>query len=140
MDPTLIAALIGVGVGIASGVFGYWFVTFQMQPVLNYKEIRSKILIDIIYYLHIYNTEKERYELPQDEEKERQMAFRRLSGRLKAAIELLPKWYADHLARKHFDPSNAVNELIAYSDTRDIEELIPLGKTIRGNLGLPKFK
>ena len=51
MDEKLIVVLIG----IVSGAIGYWITTFWMKPILQYRELKSKILIDLIFYAQVVN-------------------------------------------------------------------------------------
>ena len=44
-------------VGIASGAIGYWFTTFWMKPILQYRELRSRILADLIFYAQVDNAD-----------------------------------------------------------------------------------
>ena len=53
MDDKLLAVLIGVITGAA----GYWFTTFWMKPILQYRELRSKVLIDLVFYAQVINAD-----------------------------------------------------------------------------------
>jgi hypothetical protein len=49
MDEKLLAVVLG----IASGAAGYWITTFWMKPILQYREQRTKIFADFIYYAQV---------------------------------------------------------------------------------------
>ena len=97
MDVGLLSAIIG----IIAGAFGYWFTTFNMQPILRFRNIRNQILMDFIYYAQVINAEglndrmKALYE-------ERILANRRSSAQLSAAIQELPSWYLLNLSLVFF--------------------------------------
>lgn len=85
MDVGLLSAIIGV----LAGAFGYWFTTFNMQPILRFRNIRSQILMEFIYYAQVINADN----LNDDMKKlykERVLANRRSSAQLSAVIQELP--------------------------------------------------
>ena len=49
--------LISVFVGIVAGAVGYWVTTFWMKPILRYRELRSKVLSDLIYFAQVINAD-----------------------------------------------------------------------------------
>jgi hypothetical protein len=51
--------LVAVLFGIVSGAVGYWFTTFWMKPILQYRELRSSIFADMIFYAQVTNAHKE---------------------------------------------------------------------------------
>lgn len=116
MDEKLIAVL----VGIASGTIGYWFTTFWMKPVLQYRELRSKVLIDLIFYAQVVNTEglNERMQKLYDERIE---SNRRRSAELTACLLELPYWYKLWLRIRGCAPEKAAQELIGFSNTTEYE-------------------
>ena len=116
MDEKLFAVLIGV----VTGTVGYWFTTFWMKPVLQYRELRSKVLIDLIFYAQVINADglnermKELYE-------ERVVSNRRLSAALTACLLDLPFWYKWWLRSRGHMPALAATELIGFSNTTEYE-------------------
>jgi hypothetical protein len=41
-------------IGLLTGIFGFYVSKFWMQPILLYREIKSKILGRIIYFADVY--------------------------------------------------------------------------------------
>ena len=95
MDVSLWAALIGV----TAGAIGYWFTIFIMQPILRFKNIRNKILMDFIYYAQVRNADGLNDEM-QALYRERVLENRKSSANLSAAILDLPFWYLGYFKCK----------------------------------------
>jgi len=133
MDIGLLSALIG----LVAGAFGYWFTTFNMQPILRFRDIRNQVLMDFIYYAQVINAEGLNEEM-QSLHRERILANRRTSSQLTAAIQDLPKWYLVYLKHKGYRPDEAARHLIGYSNTTEYEQAHKVGAAIRRQLGLPK--
>lgn len=132
MDSGLWAALIGVLAGAA----GYWIVTFTMQPIIRYRDVRAKILIDFTFYAQVVNADG----LDEDMQllfRERVLENRKSSARLQASVEELPLWYLWYLHRRGCRPAEAATHLIGYSNTRDWKDAPKLENAIRRKLGLP---
>jgi hypothetical protein len=116
MDDKLVAIFLGAAFGSA----GYWLNTFWMKPLLQYREIRSKILIDLIFFAQVTNAEglnetmQKRYE-------ERVVSNRRLSAELSACLLEIPHWYRWWMKQKGLDPQRAASDLIGFSNTTDFE-------------------
>lgn len=133
MDIGLISALIG----LVAGAFGYWFTTFNMQPILRFRDLRNQILMDFIYYAQVINAEGLNEEM-QSLHRERILANRRASSQLTAAIQDLPKWYLAYLKFKGYRPEEAARHLIGYSNTTEYEQSHKVEDAIRRQLGLPE--
>jgi len=112
--------LVTMFVGIASGAVGYWIATFWMKPILRYRELRSNILINLIFYAQVVNADglndrmKKLYE-------ERIESNRRHSAELTACIIELPSWYKFWLRRKGYMLERAAQDLIGFSNTTEYE-------------------
>ncbi len=132
MDVSLWAAIIG----IAAGAIGYWFITFSMQPISRFRDLRNQVLKDFIYYAQVINADG-----LNDEMKElylqRILANRKTSAELAAAILDLPSWYSSHLKSKGQAPAEASKHLIGYSNTTDCDQAHKVESLIRRELGLP---
>ena len=133
MDSGLLAAFIG----IAAGAVGYWFSMFAMQPILRFREVRNKVLMDFIYYAQVVNADGLNDDM-QRLFKERVFANRTSSAQLHAAINDLPVWYAWCLRRRGLDPTKAATHLIGYSNTREWDAAHKVENAIRRCLGLPE--
>jgi hypothetical protein len=131
MDDKLLAVLIGT----ITGAFGYWFTTFWMKPILQYRELRSKVLIDLIYYAQVVNADglnermKNLYE-------ERIVSNRRLSAELTACFSDLPPWYKWWLRVRGHMPERAATDLIGFSNTTDYEGASRRVERIKVALGI----
>ncbi|MCK9396797.1 MAG: hypothetical protein M0Q44_14545 [Methylobacter sp.] len=133
MDDKLLAVIIG----FVLGAIGYWFTTFQMQPILKYRDIRNQILVDFIYFAQVVNAEGYNDEMKKLF-RERILANRKASAQLSAAVQELPYWYLLYLKLKGQDPEAAArNHLIGYSNTTDYDQADKVENFIRRKLGLP---
>jgi len=133
MDVNLLTAILG----IMAGAFGYWFATFSIQPILNYRAVRNKIHSDFIYFAQVTNADGLNEKM-QELYEERILSNRRSSANLSAAYLELPWWYRRFLAYKKYDPPGAATNLIGFSNTTEYDASYKLQKTIRCKLGLPK--
>ncbi|NRR34224.1 hypothetical protein HSX11_29040 [Oxalobacteraceae bacterium] len=126
--------LFAVLIGVLSGAIGYWFTTFWMKPILQYRELRIKVFADFIYYAQVVNAEglndqmKELYE-------NRISSNRRNSADLAACLTELPFWYLWWLKRKGQSPERATSHLISYSNTSEYEQAAKVMKAIKKSLG-----
>ncbi len=131
MDVNIQAVLLG----IVSGAFGYWFSTFSVQPILRYRNVRNKVLIDFVYFAQVRNVEGLNEEM-QELYQERVLANRKSSAELNAATDELPRWYRMYLKFRGFHPIEAARQLIGFSNTTEYESSRKLEHSIRKNLGL----
>ena len=131
MDEKLLAVLIGV----VTGTVGYWFNIFWMKPILQYRELRSKVLIDLIFYAQVINADglnermKKLYE-------ERIVSNRRLSAELTACCLELPFWYKWWLRSIGHMPERAATDLIGFSNTTEYEAADKRVERIKVALGI----
>lgn len=116
MDEKLLTVLIGV----VAGTLGYWFTTFWMKPILQYRELRSKVLIDLIFYAQVINAEGLN-ERMQKLYEDRVVANRRLAAELIACLLELPFWYKRWLRLSGHMPERAATDLIGFSNTTEYE-------------------
>jgi hypothetical protein len=112
--------LLAVLVGMIGGTVGYWFTTFWMKPILQYRELRSKILIDLIYYAQVINPTDLGERLKKLHE-ERIVSNRKCAAELNACIMELPFWYKWWLRFRGHQPARAASELIGFSNTYDYD-------------------
>jgi hypothetical protein len=130
MDKSLITALIGV----ASGAIGYWFTTFWMKPILQYRELRSSVLADFVFYAQVVNADglndrmRKLYE-------DRVASNRRHSAELVACLLDLPIWYRWWLRVRGQSPEKAARHLIGYSNTTDYDDADKVARAIKNALG-----
>jgi hypothetical protein len=129
MDDKLLAVLAGAVAGAA----GYWITTFWMKPILQYRELRSKVAADFIFYAQVVNADglsdrmKELYE-------ERIVANRRNSAELAACLPDLPLWYSWFLRCRGQVPARAAKTLIGFSNTKEYDMAAKQVSAIRRDL------
>ena len=130
MDDKLVAVLLGTVAGAA----GYWISTFWMKPILQYREIRSKVFSDFIFYAQVINAERLNDRMKKLHE-DRTLANRRHSADLAACLTELPRWYKWWLGRKGQSPESAVTNLIGYSNTTEYDAADKKIRAIKKALG-----
>ena len=130
MDEKLIAALIG----IVAGGLGYWINAFWMKPILQYRDLRTKVFGDFIFYAQVVNADglNDRMKQLYDE---RVFSNRRSSADLAACLTDLPGWYKFWLRCRGHDPNAAVAQLIGYSNTTDWDYADKRQRSIQRALG-----
>lgn len=130
MDYKLLTVLISVIAGAA----GYCFATFWMKPILQYKELRSKVYADLIFYAQVVNAEGLNDRMRKLFE-ERVVSNRRHSADLAACLEELPSWYKWWLRFRGRSPEVASKSLIGYSNTTEYEAAHKRETAIKRALG-----
>ena len=131
MDEKLLAVIIGV----VTGAVGYWFSTFWMKPILQYRELRSKVLIDLIFYAQVINADGLNERMNKLYE-DRIVANRRLSAELIACLLELPFWYKWWLRLRGHIPERAATDLIGFSNTTEYEAASKRVDRIKVALGI----
>ncbi|MBI4807658.1 MAG: hypothetical protein HY799_01720 [Nitrosomonadales bacterium] len=131
MDDKLIAVLVGVVAGAA----GYWFTTFWMKPILQYRELKSKILADLIFYAQVTNADGLNEQMQKLYER-RVESNRRHSADLSACILELPNWYKRWLRIRGYAPERAATHLIGFSNTNEHPEANRRIEGIKSALGI----
>lgn len=133
----IIASISPALIGITAGIIGYWFSTFSVQPILRYRNVRNKVLMDFIYYAQVIKAENLNDEMKKLY-KERRLSNRKTSAELSAAILDLPKWYLYYLKLRGQNPTEAARHLIGFSNTSEYDQSAKVGAKIRKQLGLPE--
>lgn len=132
MDVSLWAAV----VGIVAGAVGYYVATFWIQPILRYRDIRNRVVMEFIYYAQVINAEGLNEEM-QALYRERVKSNRKTSAEFSASILDLPWLYLSYLHRRGRRPDHAASHLIGYSNNTDYDEAHKREDAIRRLLGLP---
>lgn len=134
MDKGLVPILIG----LVAGAAGYWITTFWMKPIILYREIRSAVLADFIFFAQVVNAIglNDRMQRLYDD---RIVSNRRHSAELFACLQELPFWYKWWLTRRGQSPQKAARFLIGYSNTTEYDEAERLATAIRKALGVPQL-
>jgi len=131
MDEKLLAVLIGV----LSGAIGYWVTTFWMRPILQYRDLRSKVLVDLIFYAQVVNADNLNGRM-QELYNERTESNRRSAAELVACLLELPFWYKWWLRLVRQTPSSAATNLIGLSNTNEYEPAEQRVLVIKKALGI----
>jgi len=130
MDEKLLSVLIGV----VAGAIGYWFTTFWMRPILQYRELRVRVFADFIFYAQVVNAEGLNGRMQKLYE-DRISSNRRHSADLAACLQELPTWYKWWLRVRGQSPDQAVEHLIGYSNTTEYEAAEKMTAAIKKALG-----
>ena len=130
MDEKLVSVLIG----LIAGALGYWFTTFWMKPILQYRELRSRVFGDFIFYAQVVNAEG-LSERMQKLYEDRIVSNRRHSADLAACLLELPFWYKAWLQFRGQSPEKAARHLIGYSNTTEYEAAAKVARAIHKALG-----
>lgn len=117
----MIDKLVPMLAGLVAGVIGYWFTTFWMKPILRYRELRSSILSDFIFYANIINPDGLVDSMHQLFER-RVESNRKNSADLTACILELPFWYLWWLRTRGGNPGRAASTLMGYSNNTGYDE------------------
>jgi hypothetical protein len=131
MDDKLLAVLLGM----VAGTVGYWFTTFWMKPILRYRELRTAIFADLIFYAQVVNADGLSERLQKLFEA-RLLANRRHSAELAACLLELPIWYKWWLSLMGHVPESAVTQLIGYSNTTEYDVAAKRVEAIKVALGI----
>ncbi|MHB1093451.1 hypothetical protein [Thiobacillus sp.] len=127
--------LISVFIGIVAGAAGYWITTFWMKPILRYRELRRKVLSDLIYFAQVINADGLN-ERMQKLYAERIESNRRSSAELIACLLELPHWYRALLQYRGCNPEAAAQDLIGFSNTTDYDAAAKRVERIKTSLGI----
>jgi len=112
--------LVAAFIGIIAGAGGYLLATFWFQPILKYREIRSQIISDIIFYANAVKADGMNDAFKQ-RVLDRMVANRRHSADLAACFHELPCLYRSYLMKIEERPDNASVELMGLSNTSEWE-------------------
>jgi len=102
---------------LLAGGSGYLIVTFWMNPVLRYLQIRHEVTSDLIFYANVLHETLLGDELKQ-RANERRVANRKHASEIAACYYRLPGWYKKYfLNRRNEDPLKASRNLIGLSNS-----------------------
>ena len=127
--------LVPILTGLATGVIGYWFTTFWMKPILRYRELRSSIHSDFIFYAQVIKPDGLVQRMV-DLYERRVESNRKNSADLSACILELPGWYLWYLHTRGYTPEHAPPDLIGFSNNTDYDEARARRDRIKKSLGL----
>jgi hypothetical protein len=125
---------------LVAGGCGYLVVTFWMNPILRYLQIRHEVTSDLIFFANIIILD----ELGDDDLKKRhstrQEHNRKHAAEMVACYYRLPHWYKRLLELRQEMPCNASSNLIGLSNCKNRETAETHIKCLKENLKLdPKL-
>ncbi len=115
-------------IGLIAGAIGYLIATFWVRPILRYKEIRSQVISDLVFYANAIKKGPDGS--MRERVWERVVANRRHSADLAAIYGELPSLYIQYLKRKGVYIDRAVEALMALSNTYEWKDANVLVKNI----------
>ena len=124
-------------IGLSAGAIGYFLVTFQLQPILRYREIRERVHSDLIYYADAVNS-VDLNDAMKNRVLERITANRRHSSDLRAIFHSLPWIYRKYILICGHNPQKAANDLMGLSNTFNHQDVATRVESIRAGLGISK--
>lgn len=127
--------LIAMAIGGLSGVAWYFFVSFWMKPIHQYREVRSKVLTDLIYYHRVISPDNLNERLMEIYHKRREENLLR-SAELSACLLEMPRWYLARLKMMGCNPQNAATNLRGLANTTDIDNAVKRITKIKKDLGI----
>lgn len=136
MEWTQILNIVGGALlSIAAGALGYLVVTFWVQPILKYRDIKYRVAADLVFFANALDLQKLDGNFREDTLK-RKENNRRCASELAAIYSDLPLWYRSLLSCQNENPKEASKDLIGLSNSsewRDAEDFI---KNVKKNLKL----
>jgi hypothetical protein len=128
MEPFLIMLL-----SIGAGAVGYLVVTFWVQPILRYREIKYRLAADLVFFANALELQKQDGTLRQDT-LQRKDSNRRCAAELRAIYSDLPFWYRLLLEKRKENPVEASKDLIGLSNSSTWREAEGFEKDVRKKL------
>lgn len=122
---------------IAAGAFGYLIATFWVRPILRYRNIRSSVIEDLVFFANAVELQKLDGSL-RDDALARKDANRRRAAELGAVLSELPSWYRCLLRVRTENPGAASSELIGLSNSSNRREAKEYVARIERHLRLPR--
>jgi len=105
---------------IFCGAVGFLFTNFWFQPILRYRQIKSQIISDIVFYANAINPENLNDEMKQ-RVIDRMVSNRKHSADLTACFYNLPSFYRFYLRKRGEKPDFASREFMGLSNTTEYE-------------------
>jgi hypothetical protein len=124
---------------IAAGAAGYLIATFWFQPVLRYRDVKSQIASDLVFFANAVELQKTDGTMRSDA-LERKDTNRRRAADLIAIYAQLPVWYRVWLARRPEDPREASQELIGLSNASGRDDAKQYVTNVQRALRLPALR
>lgn len=102
---------------LCAGGLGYLIVTFWMNPILRYLQIRHEVTSDLIFYANVMHESLLGDELRERANK-RRVSNRKHASEIAACYYRLPRWYKKFfLEKRNENPLMASRDLIGLSNS-----------------------
>ena len=121
---------------IMAGAMGYLIATFWVRPILRYRDIKSQVASDLVFFANAIELQKLDGSCREDT-LQRKDANRRCAADLKAIYFELPGWYRLLLKWRSENPGEASSELIGLSNSSSRDEAKDCIQKVKGYLRLP---
>jgi len=121
--------------GIMAGGISYHVISFWMNPLLRYLDIKHQVTSDLVFYANVIDASGLN-EVMQERRRERQDQNRKHAAEKRASYYRLPRWYRFYLRKfTTEDPVCASRMLIGLSNSGEVvdgEKFMPkLSKCLR---------
>ncbi len=123
---------------IGAGAVGYIIVTFLVQPILRYRNIKHEVSADLVFFANALDLYKADGSLQSDAVK-RKESNRRHAAELDAICSDLPYLYHCWLRIRNEHPKEASKKLIGLSNSSTWRDAKPFEQGVKEHLRL-KFK
>ena len=120
---------------VGAGALGYLVVTFWVQPILRYRELKYRVTADLVFFANAMELQKQDGTLREDT-LERKDSNRRCASELKAIYSDLPLSYRLLLKTRKESPVEASKDLIGLSNSSSWEDGLEYERGLRKNLGM----
>lgn len=120
---------------IAAGAVGYLIVTFWVQPILRYRDIRYRVIADLVFFANALELLKTDGSFRKDTE-QRQENNRRCASDFEAIVCYLPSGYRWWLKWRDENPMKASKGLFGLATSNDSENAKHYIAEIRKHLKL----
>lgn len=107
-------------IAVIAGAVGFLIASFWYRPIIRYKEIRSQIMADLVFYANAISPDGLNDDMKLRFEK-RTEVNRIRAAELAAITVELPCWYKKFLENRNENPGLAHSELIGLSNTFEFE-------------------
>jgi hypothetical protein len=124
---------------ITAGAVGYLIVTFWVQPILKYREIKYRVAADLVFFANALDLLKSDRSFRKDTE-QRQENNRRCASDFEATVRYLPRWYRWWLKWRNENPMEASRDLFGLANSDDSKSAKQYIAEIRKNLKIPKYE
>ena len=122
---------------IAAGAAGYFVVTFWVQPILRYRDIKYRVAADLVFFANALELQMQNGIMRKDT-LERKDKNRRCAAELKAIYPELPLWYRWLLRLKKENPTEGWKNLIGLSNSSKGAEAKDRIRDVKKNLRIPE--